>query len=589
MFVSTRSRLWIGSLVILPMFFLSLATAQVKTADIVGIVTDNTGAVIPNAKVIARNVGTNGERTTQTDSAGGYLFTLLPAASYVVTAEMNGFKTEVVQNITLAVGDRLKLDLHLTTGATQETVNVTAEELGLQTQTSNLQSVIGEKAVQDLPVNNRNFATLAQLSVGANNSTQGFGGGTGPDDRRTTSTVQVNGQWPWANNFQIDGQNNNERFIGTTIVKPSVEAIQEMQIVTNLYPAELGRTAGAVINLITKSGTNQLHGSLYEYFRNDIFDTPDVLTKKASPYKQNQFGGSLGGPIIRDRTFFFGDYEGYRNRQGLVYLESVPTDKMHVGDFSDLLLPENGGIQIKDPVTSALYPGNIIPANPGPGQTGIDPVGQNLMNYYPRSTSADRSLASNNYVSSPSQSLNTDTFDVKIDHKFSDRNLVFGRYSFENVNSFLPGAYPAGNGIFGGTSIQRTQGAQINYDHVFGPSWVTELRAGYDRYKIASYSFNYGVDLSQEAGLTGSNYDLLSSGLALFQVNGESNLGGNMYEPELNTNNIYQVGGSATHAAGLHSIKVGGEIRRIQVGQFQSPYASGAFSFVGLRRLCAGG
>ena len=556
--------------------------AQVKTADIVGIVTDNGGAVVPNAKITAQNLSTNEVRSTQTDSAGGYLFTLLPPASYKISAESAGFKTEIIPSVTLAVGDRLKLDLHLAVGETHETVTVSAEATGMQTQTSVLQSTIGEEAVQDLPVNNRNFATLAQLAPGANNSTQGYAGGNGPDDARPTSTVQVNGQSPWYNNFQIDGMNNNERFVGTVIVKPSIEAIQEVQMVTSLYPAELGRTAAAVINLITKSGTNQFHGSAYDYFRNNIFDAPDVLTETVSPYKQNQFGGSLGGPIVKNRTFFFADYEGYRSIQGLVHLASVPTDKMRNGDFSDLFLPENGDIQIYDPITSLPYPGNIIPKDPSPGQTGQDPVGYNLLNLYPRSTSPDRSLASNNFVSAPSRTLDTDTFDVKIDHRFSDGDSVFARYSFEHLDSVIPGAYPAGDAYFGGPTTERPQGAQINYVHVFGPDWITELRIGYDRYKVQSYTYNKGKDLAQEAGLTGSNYDSLSTGLPWIYVVGESNIGNSFYEPELNTNDIYQISGSTTHMIGLHSIKFGGEIRRTYDYQYQSSFATGGFVFVGI-------
>jgi hypothetical protein len=567
--------------VVSTMFLFAIpAAAQIKTADIVGVVTDSAGGVAPGVRVTETNLATQERQTVETDNAGSYLFTLLPVGSYSVRAEKGGFKVIDVPSVTLAVGDRLKLDLVLVVGTSQQTVEVSAQEPALQTQTSHLDTLIDDVAVQDLPVNNRNFITLTQLAAGANNSTQGFAGGNGPDDRRTTSTVQVNGQYPWANNYEIDGMNNTERFVGTTIVKPSIEAIQELQVQTNLYTAEVGRTAGGVINVITKSGGNELHGSLYEYFRNDIFDASDPLTQTVSPYKQNQFGGSLGGPIKKDRTFFFADYEGYRNIQGVTYLSSVPTDKMRDGDFSDLLLPENGGIQITDPVTGLPYAGNIIPENPAPGQTGWDTVGHNLLNLYPKSTNSDRSLASNNYVLSPSQKLNTDTFDVRLDHKFSDRDWIFGRYSFENVASYLPGAYPAGDGSLGGTTSERTQGAQLNYGHIFSPRWVAELRFGYGRYRIASHSFNYGKDLSQQAGLTGSNYDALSSGLAWFDVVGESNLGGDLYEPELNTNNIYQVSGNVTHTIGTHSIEFGGEIRRLAVAQFQSPFPAGGFVFI---------
>ena len=254
---------------------------------------------------------------------------------------------------------------------------------------------------------------MVQLAAGAiYNTTDCCSYGGGPDDRRTPSNVSVNAQDNAQNNFQIDGMDNNERFVGTQTIKPSLDAIQEVKILSNLYAAELGRTGGAVINVITKSGTNEFHGSAYEFFRNDIFDTADWLTQKVAPYKQNQFGGSLGGPIVRGRTFFFADYEGYRNVQPTTFIGSVPTDAMRNGDFSDLLLPENfvGGqpTQIFDPISNTPYPGNVIPQNDSPGQTGWDPVGHNVLQLYPFATNPDRHLANNNLLA-PQETPSTRT------------------------------------------------------------------------------------------------------------------------------------------------------------------------------------
>ena len=288
--------------------------AQVKTADVVGVITDKSGARVPGAMVTITNVATNVQHSVETDGDGNYLFTLLSPGRYRARAEKGGFKTATVADIALSVGDRLKLDVELDVGQVQETVQVTAETPALQSQTSDLSTLIGGKAVEDLPVNSRNYVTLVQLAAGAiYNTTDCCSYGGGPDDRRTPSNVSVNAQDNAQNNFQIDGMDNNERFVGTQTIKPSLDGIQEVKILSNLYAAELGRTGGAVINVITKSGTNEFHGSAYEYFRNDIFDTTDWLTQKVAPYKQNQFGGSLGGPIVRGRTFFFADYEGYRN------------------------------------------------------------------------------------------------------------------------------------------------------------------------------------------------------------------------------------------------------------------------------------
>ncbi len=294
--------------------------------------------------------------------------------------------------------------------------------------------------MQDLPVNDRNYISLMQLLPGANNTKLGSAGGTGPDDRRTSNTLQVNAQYPGSNNFQIDGMDNNERWIGTILVKPPIDAVQEAKVDTNVYSAEIGRTMGGVINVITKSGTNQLHGDLFEYLRNDKFDAEDWTAKAVLPYKLNQFGGSLGGPIVKDRTFYFVDYEGYRKRVGVSWIESVPTDAMRTGDFSDLYLAENRSIQIYDPVTYIPYAGNVIPsqAAAAPGQTALDPVGLALLNLYPSATSTDRHLASANYIVAKSESLDTDAFDVRLDHRVNSNGLIFGRYSFRTSGILSP-------------------------------------------------------------------------------------------------------------------------------------------------------
>jgi len=360
---------------------------------------------------------------------------------------------------------------------------------------------------------------------------------------------------------------NNERFIGTSTVKPSVEAIQEMKVQTNLYSAELGRTAGGVINLITKSGTNQFRGSLYEFFRNEKLDAKNFFAGPGPTpaYKQNQFGGSVGGPIRKDRTFFFGDFEALFVRQGLTSVATVPTVAMRNGDFSQV-----GPIYDPLSATRARFANDFIPI------TRRDLVGNNIIQLYPIPTNSG---LSNNFVSSPSQKQDQKTYDARIDHKFSDSDQLFGRYTLGDVNSFLPGAIPIGDGGFGGTATQRTQGLGFGYVHTFGPRWVMELRAGYSRYVIASLSFNPGQNLSQQVGLTNSNVDADTAGLARMTPSGYTSIGDGQYVPEYNTNNVYQYGAAATHQAGAHAVKFGGDWRRRQVTQYQSPQPRGTFSF----------
>ncbi len=291
--------------------------AQVTTADVVGTVTDNSGAVVPGAKVTIINQGTKVAATKKSNEVGDYVFNLLIPGHYMVTVEAEAFKKVVFSNITLAAGDRVREDAKLQTGAIEETVEVTSAPPLLQTDSSSVGSVVTEQSVQDLPLNGRNFVNLVDLQPGVNEGEpNAISSGQRPDDRRATSTVSANGQAEVFNNQMIEGMDNNERFQGFIGVRPSIDAIAEVKVDTNDFNAEIGRSAGAVVNIITKSGTDIYHGSAYEYFRNDIFDSREFFTKVGvtdkPEYRQNQFGGSIGGPIVKDKTFFFGDVEDSR-------------------------------------------------------------------------------------------------------------------------------------------------------------------------------------------------------------------------------------------------------------------------------------
>src|SRR5215470_11219667 len=318
------------------------AGAQVTTADIVGRVTDATGAVVPGAQVTVTNLGTNITRTVTANETGDYVVNLLPVGRYSVRIEVAGFKTYTVSELVLAAGDRVRVDAKMEIGQTTEIIQVTSDLLALQTDSSTLGTAITSKLVQDLPLNGRNYVQLAQLVPGVSpGPANGLATGTRPDDRRLNSSYSVNGQDPVANNNMLDGMDNNERFIGTIGVRPSIDAIQEFRVQTNLYSAEISRTSGGVVNILTKSGTNEFHGSLFEFLRNDRLDangnynlTGGTQLPKQK-YRQNQFGGSLGGPIFKNKTFFFADYEGLKIRQGIPITSVVPTAKQRIGDFSE--------------------------------------------------------------------------------------------------------------------------------------------------------------------------------------------------------------------------------------------------------------
>ena len=323
---------------------------QQTTADILGTVTDSSGAVLPGVKITVHNLDTGADYTGVSDRVGEYLVTLLPVGRYSVTAVGQGFKTWLVPEVTLAIGDRLREDVHLQLGNLQQSVEVSASSPALKTDSSSLSNLISTSAMENLPLNGRNFVVLAQLTAGAaEGEPTGLPSGTRPDDRRLTSAVAVDDQPTSFNNFTIDGMDDNERFIGTVIVKPSVDALQEMQVQTNLYSAEFGRTAGGVINFVTKSGTNDFHGSLFEFFRNQHLDARSFFAGAKPPYHQNQFGGSNGGPIKKNRVFYFADYEGFRVHQGQTFVDSVPTVAERQGNFSGLN-------RIFDPFTTTANP-----------------------------------------------------------------------------------------------------------------------------------------------------------------------------------------------------------------------------------------
>ncbi|MEO5740533.1 MAG: carboxypeptidase regulatory-like domain-containing protein, partial [Vicinamibacterales bacterium] len=459
----TRLRLFLGIVLLglspLPAF------AQVITADVVGIISDSTGALLPGVTVSARSDATGNVETAVTDASGNFQILRLPPGRYRLTTELQGFKT-VDSNVTLAIGDRYRLNMNLEVGAVEEHLTVVAQTPLLQTESASVAVLVDERAMQDLPLNGRNFVRLAQIAPGAHEGPpNSLSSGNRPDDRRQSSSISINGQDTSLNNFLIDGLDNNERFIGTVIIRPSVDAIQEMRVETNSFSAELGRAAGGVINVVTKSGTNQLHGSVFEFYRNEVLDARNffAISGPKPEFKQHQFGGSLGGRLVRDKSFFFVDYVGLRLRQGNTYTSTVPTLGMRRGDFSGLPT-------IYDPLTGAPFPNNQIPT------VRMDRAAVALTNLFPVPVN---SALANNFNYSPTKTQTDDSFDIRVDHRFDSNNVLFARYSYNNTTTLLPDSLPPvdgitpgglGNTIFPGTSRQKAQAAQVNFDHVFSPS-----------------------------------------------------------------------------------------------------------------------
>ena len=347
-------------------FLLSLLVAapiqaQVTTADLIGTVTDSSGAVVVSAQVTATNEGTSQARSALTDASGNYLISQLHPGRYTLSCELAGFKKLVQTGIELQVNQRAQINLVLEVGEVNQVVEVEGTAPLLESQSSVLGSVISETQVQDLPLNGRNFVQLAILSPGVSGT--GFGArgtimsGTRPDDQRPGSELFVNGNRESSNNYLYDGIDNNDRLTLALVIRPAIEAIKEFKIQTNLFSAEQGRNPGGQIDVVTKSGTNAFHGAAYEFLRNSALDAKNFFDKpqdKIPPFKQNQFGGAIGGPIKKNRTFFFGDIDVFRQRLARTFVNTVPTAKMRDGDFSELL----PGRQIYDPFTTRPNPDN---------------------------------------------------------------------------------------------------------------------------------------------------------------------------------------------------------------------------------------
>ncbi len=560
------------ALVAIFLCILPAARAQLTTADILGTVTDPTGAVIPNASVTLLDLETHAQRTLTSNSAGDYEFDLLPVGRYTVTVKATGFNTTATSAVSVEAGDRAREDIKLATGEAVQTVTVEAQTPLLQSDNATVSSTVTAKAVQDLPLNGRNFVQLVQLVPGANEGPgNGLTSGGRPDDRRQTAGFSVNGQDNVLNDYTVDGIDDNERIIGTIGIRPDVEGIQQITVETNSYAPEAGRTAGGVVSIITKSGTNAFHGSGYEFFRNDVLDARNVLqTTGAKPeLRQNQFGASFGGPIIKDRTFFFGDYEGLRLVTGVTDTSTVP-DISEYDNINSL----NGG-----------SPQALVSAGNGTAGLPIDPIALAYLKLFPAPTN---SALTNNYIISPNETQFSNTFDVRVDHHFNANNLFFARYDYNKVNTFTPPALGVVGGFqisggeynFDGPATDYASQLGLGYTHIFSPRLVMDLRAAYTRINNLSLPLNYGKNADTTLGFgPNMNFNATSSELTPIGFGPFSDIGDGAYVPLQDLENNFQYEATVSYNIGKHNITGGASYIRRQALQLQSAFPAGSYSF----------
>jgi outer membrane receptor protein involved in Fe transport len=580
-------------------FAVLLIQAQVESGKIVGTIKDSSGALISAASVTVTETQTNAVHKTATDSQGEFVATELKPGTYTVMVEREGFKTALQTAFKLDVNQVVRVDLTLVVGSLSEQVMVTAAELQVESETSSIGQVIDESRVHQLPINGRNFMQLAYLSPGVNKGPASTGStgnvqqGEIPEDERGNGSIQVNGLWATNNNYLLNGFDNNEQQIGFELIEPPIDAILEFKVQTNNFGADIGK-GGAVVNVVTKAGTNRFHGSAFEFLRNSSMDAKNYFDDPAQPippFKRNEFGGSFGGPIIRDRTFFFVDYQGRRIRTSDTFLSPVPSPSEVGGDFSDLLTGTSPTI-IVDPVTGNQFMGNgsqpnVISACSSPGslspigQACLDPAALNVVALFP----APSPGLGNLFRYNPVDRNNQDSFDVRVDHQISSKNNLFGIFSYGNVDDRKPDPFPgiAGGGSFTGNINNKALMAGLSDVHAFSASKINELKIGYTRYQVNAIPFFEGQPLATQLGIPGINdpNNPLTGGLPNIQISGLNYLGNGDWFPEVLHENNYQLLDSFTYIHGHHSFKMGGDLRRRRHGFFQVQNSRGDLSYTG--------
>jgi Carboxypeptidase regulatory-like domain len=438
------------------------SSAQQITGNIRGAVSDPSGAVIAGAEVTAQQAETALSRTTTTDRNGNYVLLELPVGHYRLQVAAKGFEEYVQDGITLNVNETASVSPHLAVGSEKQQVLVRADAELIEPTVTSMGKVVQQRELEDLPLNGRNFSQLGLLQPGVVPLTPGIAEAGG--SLRDGQAYAVNGQRPESNNFLIDGANNVNGVDGGFVLKPPVDAISEFRIITLNANAEFGNALGSTTNIITRSGTNQFHGTLWEFLRNDDLDANNYFAQTKEPLKQNQFGAAAGGPIKKDKTFVFGFYEGFRNRQGETTLTTVPSVKQRTGDFSELC-PEgftqgfcnNPANQLFNIFANAPYPNNLVP------QAQLNPVSQNLLPFFPLPNAG-----TNLFSTTQTLSNNTDQFGVKVDHYLDPRDTLNFRYMFNQLSQVDP-LSPGGASVpgFPVGEAQRAQNFVAEETHLF--------------------------------------------------------------------------------------------------------------------------
>ena len=554
----------------------AIAPAQTVRGTILGTVTDPSGAVTPKAKVTVREVATGLTRSEFTNNEGEYSIPQLPPGRYDLVVEAPNFKRAGLNGIELQVDERLRRDITLSVGQVTETVAVEASASVVSTDSATVGNVVDNKKVTELPLNGRNFLQLNLLVPGANQGVKGS------QNQTQGGSITINGAREQSNNFLLDGMDNNDLAINQYAVAISTEAILEFKVQASTYSAEFGRSPGAQVNIATKAGGNQIHGVLYEYLRNNDLDAKNFFDRPGPipGYKRNQYGGSIGGPIKKNKTFYFGNFEQARIRQGITKVATEPTSAMKSGDFSALptilynpaSLHTVGGTLMRDP-----FQGNRI----SPGQ--ISPVGQAVVGLYPAPNGPGTSPANGLYTSSPTKTDDFVQFTARVDHHFNDSNTLFGRYSFSKEDRFdtFDSFCASANNVpgFGCNTLNGGQQAVADYIRLLGPTRINEARVSFTRVRGGIFQQNMGNDVSTTLGILGTGRSPLDFGVPVITAVGYDRLGEATNLPQDRHDNTYEFADSFSWTSGRHTAKVGAEIRHFQENFLFDSTARGQINF----------
>jgi Carboxypeptidase regulatory-like domain/TonB dependent receptor-like, beta-barrel len=552
------------SAVLLSVIFVPSVQAA-PTGTILGTIRDSSGSVIQGATVTALHVETNLSRSAVTDGNGDYIIASLPIGAYKITATLQGFRQAVMPDVVLQVDQKARIDINLEVGEIANQVTVTGMAPLVETEGSSVGQVVDNKKIVDLPLNGRDFTQLAALTPGVLTSQT-----TGQVGEQTGFTmVQAGGGGANKTEFLLDGITNQEQLFDGVQFRPSVDTLQEFRVLENSFSAEYGR-GSAIINATTKAGTNEFHGSLFEFLRNDKLDARNFFALSKDPNKQNQFGGTVGGPVKlpgifngENSTFFFYGFEGLRIRRGLTRNTLVPGQAFRSGDFSALSTP------IRDPLTGQPYPGNRIP------DSRISDTSKFLLGFVPLPNNSTGTLQ---YAASSVNDYNQHS--IRVDQRIGKGNL-YVRYSINDQSRVNPGVLPTSGTVDQET---RTQNVVVSYSHIFTPTLLNEVRIGYGRLFNANSPQGLGNNVTVQAGIRGFDQTSINfPGFPNINVTGFGGLiNGVAFAPIVNPTNTWHITDNLTLIRGRHNTRIGVDVRRFHLTSTNAAFSRGSFNYSGV-------